>query len=945
MKRKSTKSALLMSFTSLLLCFAMLIGSTFAWFTDSVTSGVNRIVAGNLDVEVTHTNATVTEAATIKGEDTMFPDKDGKAMLWEPGAMSYENFTVKNVGTLALKYNMAMNVVDFNAVTGTNDNLKDALKVKVLTGNEILTAPTRESVANLSWTDAQTLEQFKKDGGKLYPATQKNATHPDEEKFQIIVYWQPGENDNRWNLQNGKTSTDGQPLFINFGVTVVATQLEHEYDSFDNLYDKTAEAPSIVMPTWSGESEEKPLDETDGATLEVKVNNAIRATATVEAGTKINGESLEENETLKLTIEPDDAPNGITVDTGNSVTTYDVSLVKVVTSTETGSEGTKTDVKVTEADTPVLVSLDIGIVDLVDFYHHGEKLTKVEATKDTVDTAITAEGYYWYDVANGTVYFKTKSFSPFASVYKFAGGLGTEEHPYLLSNAEQFEAFIKYKDWEGYPGYYQVYRTDADGNKDYIYFELTNDIDCSSVNWPTGYSNAYYLVFDGNNHKISNIHNPEGSLFNYVYYWMDIENVTFENCSMYCFVKYPYYGYYHDNGGYTDFYCKNLKFNDCTFYDAMFDYAYDCIITMEDCVLDGCVNAVGNALISYGGYSSYGLSTGFDFKNVDIKNSTSYGGAYIFYGGSGNYPLTFKDCDVVNTTVLGGEGMALGGFVGNASTSLVSFDTCSFDGTIESRGGLAAGFIGQACSTPSKLTIDNCSISENTLIVNKGGKYVAPFAGNITKDFSTNIFKGTLSSTGNESDITLNGFSKDQLRFNKYSEKVSASDFTVDLATGEVKYVGDSTDFTEVILTQTIYSFDNLKADLGGYPWRIQSITKTSDSTIAKDEVLGNLIIVKDYRQIVDEAHKDSVSASTTDRTVLEGMDVLDENHSLYYKDGSLVLDTISNGETVFALAGTQSSNPPEKGKVSVLAMVYEGDTLVGSVTVANYQFDLTNSN
>ncbi len=49
---KSKKSALLMSFTSLLLCFAMLAGSTFAWFTDTATTGVNKIVAGKLDVEL-----------------------------------------------------------------------------------------------------------------------------------------------------------------------------------------------------------------------------------------------------------------------------------------------------------------------------------------------------------------------------------------------------------------------------------------------------------------------------------------------------------------------------------------------------------------------------------------------------------------------------------------------------------------------------------------------------------------------------------------------------------------------------------------------------------------------------------------------------------------------------------------------------------------------------
>ncbi len=50
-KHKSPKRAWLMSVISMLMCCAMLIGTTFAWFTDTVTSGKNIIKAGNLDVE------------------------------------------------------------------------------------------------------------------------------------------------------------------------------------------------------------------------------------------------------------------------------------------------------------------------------------------------------------------------------------------------------------------------------------------------------------------------------------------------------------------------------------------------------------------------------------------------------------------------------------------------------------------------------------------------------------------------------------------------------------------------------------------------------------------------------------------------------------------------------------------------------------------------------
>ena len=84
-KQKSTKRALLLSALSLLMCVSMLIGSTFAWFTDSVTSGINKIVAGNLDVELYHSDKAATDEQV--GDTTKLFDD---VTLWEPGAMVWE---------------------------------------------------------------------------------------------------------------------------------------------------------------------------------------------------------------------------------------------------------------------------------------------------------------------------------------------------------------------------------------------------------------------------------------------------------------------------------------------------------------------------------------------------------------------------------------------------------------------------------------------------------------------------------------------------------------------------------------------------------------------------------------------------------------------------------------------------------------------------------------
>ena len=104
---KKTKKALLASVMSLVLCCAMLIGTTFAWFTDSASTSVNTIQAGTLKVDLIDAGT----QESIKGEALSFKNVDGSTdILWEPGAsFETETFQVKNVGNLALKYKIAMN--------------------------------------------------------------------------------------------------------------------------------------------------------------------------------------------------------------------------------------------------------------------------------------------------------------------------------------------------------------------------------------------------------------------------------------------------------------------------------------------------------------------------------------------------------------------------------------------------------------------------------------------------------------------------------------------------------------------------------------------------------------------------------------------------------------------------------------------------------------------
>ncbi len=221
MKRsKMTKRALTLSIISIFVCILMLVGSTFAWFTDTVDAGKNKIQAGNLDVTLKHTKSDNTKEL-VTADTELF-----KIDIWEPGAMAYEKFEVSNEGNLALKYKLAMNIGAFNTVKETGKSLKDVLKVAVVEGDW---TGTREDAKKLTFD--KTLESFAQEN----ILTQKNTSN----SFTVFVYWLPSEEDNKYNLNGNYTSSDDSPLSIELGINLAATQHAFESDTFGSDYDDT----------------------------------------------------------------------------------------------------------------------------------------------------------------------------------------------------------------------------------------------------------------------------------------------------------------------------------------------------------------------------------------------------------------------------------------------------------------------------------------------------------------------------------------------------------------------------------------------------------------------------------------------------------------------------------------------------------------------------------
>lgn len=111
---KTTKRALLSSVAAMLICITMLIGTTFAWFTDKASATVNKIQAGNLKVQLLDESGADLEGQTLAWQKAT--DHESEAVLWEPGC-TYElqPITIKNAGNLALKYKIAISGIKGSA--------------------------------------------------------------------------------------------------------------------------------------------------------------------------------------------------------------------------------------------------------------------------------------------------------------------------------------------------------------------------------------------------------------------------------------------------------------------------------------------------------------------------------------------------------------------------------------------------------------------------------------------------------------------------------------------------------------------------------------------------------------------------------------------------------------------------------------------------------------
>ena len=262
--RKSTKRALLGSVMAMVLCLAMLVGATFAWFTDTASTNVNKIQAGNLDVVLEMQNADG-KWVSAEGKTLDFvkaADAKGEAILWEPGC-TYElpALRIRNNGNLALKYQVI--------ITGINGSAK------------LNTA--------IDWTI-----------GDVAMGAEQHLAAGESNAFTIKGHMKESAGNEYMN-----ESIDG------IAITVVATQNTVESDSFGKDYDADAEYPVVAVANVNTNGDTVLKDKEEDHTIQV----------TVPAG------ALDEGvQSLKLEVVKSATPAGVEVASTESSQSYEVTM-------------------------------------------------------------------------------------------------------------------------------------------------------------------------------------------------------------------------------------------------------------------------------------------------------------------------------------------------------------------------------------------------------------------------------------------------------------------------------------------------------------------------------------------------------------------------------------------------------------------------------------------
>ena len=267
-KIRSTKNALISAILVLCMAFTGLLGTTFAWFTDSVTSSGNKIVAGTLkvDLELMDKNG---NWKSLKRESAPIFESE----QWEPGHTEVKILKVENEGSLALSWKTVLTKYsEISALAEVIDVYVRDYGVLDDAAASALTYPADRNLAG--YTLVGTAAEFL----STMEATTKGFLEAEQSAYLGLALKMRESADNKY---------QGLSLGGTFDITVLATQGSFEEDSFDNSYDNNAAAD--FFPGFQGGSATIPVTVDDQGLTTVEASEEVGDTSVlIPAGVMTN---------------------------------------------------------------------------------------------------------------------------------------------------------------------------------------------------------------------------------------------------------------------------------------------------------------------------------------------------------------------------------------------------------------------------------------------------------------------------------------------------------------------------------------------------------------------------------------------------------------------------------------------------------------------------------
>ena len=494
---ENTKKSLMTSVVALLLCFSMLLGTTYAWFTDTATSKGNIVQSGNLDAEMYWSDT------LLAADSDAWQNAEGVPIFtydnWEPGYTDVKYIKVKNAGNLAFQWRLSIEA------QGNVTNLADVIDVYYIN-------PVSETVTTLSGKTtagvlSNVINTYKYTNGVLLPFGEVSTEYTTGETILAIALHMHEDAGNEY---KNKSIGDG------FAVRLIATQFNYEGDGFNNKYDEAPEWPENV--TVGGNSA--------SATVETTSDNRVSAAVSLLSSDSVIGAEV---------------PAGVKLNPGVTKLTLNVSDVANSQANVTLSEteaSLSVDVHIdgVAEDNDVVMAIDIKELLPVGLNMGNYRFYHVE-NGQTVAMTLLAEGAvaqhnnYEYDPATGDVVLYLKSFSEVAMIAEPAKWEGKRDYSWYdaskteltIANADQLAALsaivggMDGQTQDSFSGKTVKLVADinlgdkeSENNADIIFYPIGyNSDDGKYEKTGVAVSTGFYSfmgTFDGNGHTVSNFY-------------------------------------------------------------------------------------------------------------------------------------------------------------------------------------------------------------------------------------------------------------------------------------------------------------------------------------------------------------------------------------------------------------------------------------------------------